>query len=104
MDNLAGDFANEQRAGEAIALYEQAVNDAAQAERPTQAQAHYAYGSGLSILGRPNEAFEQLQQAQKLGFADADQLATDDDFKPLRADPRFPVLLATIRQQAVAPR
>ena len=53
-------------------------------------QAHYTYGSGLSILGRPDEAFQQLQQAAQLGFKDADQLATDEDFKPLRSDPRFP--------------
>ena len=104
MENLAGDLAHEQRAAEATALYEQAVNHAAQAERPTQMQAHYTYAGGLSILGKSNEAIDQLQQAQKLGFTNADQLAAEDDFKPLRTDPRFAELLASIRKQAAAPQ
>ena len=104
MENLAAVLANEKRAEEAIALYEKALKHAEQAERPIQIQAHYTYGGGLSILGRPDEAFQQLQQAAQLGFKDADQLATDEDFKPLRSDPRFPGLLASIREQTVAPK
>jgi tetratricopeptide (TPR) repeat protein len=100
MENLARDLAIERRTAEAIDLYEQAVHQAAQAERLTQIEAHYSYGGGLTILGRPDKAFEQLQQAQSLGFTDADRLAADDDFKPLRTDPRFADLLATIRKQA----
>ena len=80
------------------------MNQAEQAERPIQMQAHYTYGDGLSILGRPDEAFQQLQQAAQLGFKDADQLATDEDFKPLRSDPRFPGLLESIRKQTVTPK
>jgi serine/threonine protein kinase/Tfp pilus assembly protein PilF len=104
MENLAAILANEKRAEEAIALYEKAVNQAEQAERPIQMQAHYTYGGGLSILGRPDEAFQQLQLAAQLGFQDADQLATDEDFKPLRSDPRFFGLLASIRKQTVTPK
>ena len=100
MENLARDLAIERRTTEAMDLYEQAVKQAAQAERPTQMEAHYSYGAGLTILGKPTKAFEQLQQALTLGFTDADRLAADDDFKPLRTDPRFVDLLATIRKQA----
>jgi serine/threonine protein kinase/Flp pilus assembly protein TadD len=104
MENLAGILANEKQAEEAIALYERALKHAGQAERPIQMQAHYTYGSGLSILGRPDQAFQQLQLAAQSGFKDADQLAGDEDFKPLRSDPRFPELLASIRKQAVTPK
>jgi tetratricopeptide (TPR) repeat protein len=100
MENLAAILANQKRAEEAIAVYEKVLNLAGQAERPIQIQAHYTYGSGLSILGRPDQAVQQLQQAAQLGFKDADQLAGDEDFKPLRSDPRFPELLASIRKQA----
>lgn len=100
MENLAAILANQKRAEEAIAVYEKVVNLAGQAEPPIQIQAHYTYGSGLSILGRPDQAVQQLQQAAQLGFKDADQLAGDEDFKPLRSDPRFPDLLASIRKQA----
>jgi hypothetical protein len=40
-----------------------------------------------------------LQEAVKLGFADAGKLATDDDLKPLRADPRFQALLEEIKKK-----
>ncbi len=104
MENLAGILANKKQAEEAIALYEKALKLAGQAEQPIQMQAHYTYGSGLSILGRPDQAFQQLQQAAQLGFKDADQLANDEDFKPLRSDPRFAELLASIRKQAFTPK
>ena len=100
MENLAGILANKKQAEEAIALYDRAVKLASQAEQPIQMQAHYTFGSGLSILGRPGQAFEQLQRAAQLGFKDADQLANDEDFKRLRSDPRFAELLASIRKQA----
>ncbi len=104
MENLAAVYANEKRAEESIALYEKAVKQAEQAERPVQMQAHYTFSGGLSILGRTDEALQQLQQAAQLGFKDADQLATDEDFKPLRSDPRFAGLLESIRKQAVTPK
>jgi predicted RNase H-like HicB family nuclease len=58
----------------------------------------------LSTLGRRDEAFEQMQEAIKLGFTDADQLETNDDFKALRTDPRFPDLVESIRKQASSPK
>jgi hypothetical protein len=50
------------------------------------------------------EAFQHLQEAVKLGFADAGRLSADDDLKSLRTDARFQALLAEIQKtQSAAP-
>ena len=104
MENLATTLAYEGRRDESIALYEKALHSASKMDQPIQMQAHSTFAGGLGILGRPDEAFLQLQDAVKLGFIDADQLANDDDFKSLRSDPRFSELLASIRKQAISPK
>lgn len=99
MENLATTLAYEKRANEAISLYEKAVENSAKAERPLQIQARYTYAGGLCILGRPDDAMRKLQDAVKLGFRNADQLAAEEDLKSLRNDPRFQSLLAEMRKQ-----
>lgn len=104
MENLAATLAYEGRPDESIALYKKALNSTSQMDRSIQIQAHSTYAGGLSTLGRRDEAFEQMQEAIKLGFTDADQLETNDDFKALRTDPRFPDLVESIRKQASSPK
>ena len=104
MENLAGSLAREGRADESIALYQKALDSASQMDRPNQMQAHVTFAGGLSVLGRPEEALQQIQEAVKLGFTDADQLANEEDFKALRTEPRFAELLASIRKQAASPK
>jgi serine/threonine protein kinase/Tfp pilus assembly protein PilF len=104
MENLAGALAHEGRADEAIVLYKTALESASQMDVPNQMQAHATFASGLSVLGRPDESFQQMQEAVRLGFTDADQLATDEDFKALRAQPNFAGLLASVRRQAASPK
>jgi serine/threonine protein kinase/tetratricopeptide (TPR) repeat protein len=103
MENLATALAYERRADEAIALYEKAVTNATEADQPIRMQARFTYGTGLSILGRPNEAFREFQEAVKLGFNDTKELATDGDLKTLRGDPRFQELVESIRKQGSRP-
>ena len=104
MENLATTLADEGRGDESIAIYKKAIDSASKMDRPNQMQAHFTFAGGLSSLGRREEAFEQLQEAVKLGFADADQLATDNSFKTLRTDPRFAGLLESIRKQGTRPQ
>jgi len=59
-------------------------------------------GGRLTILGRRDEAFHQLQQAVGVGFANARQLSSNDDLKPLHADPRFQGLLDQIKKKSPA--
>jgi eukaryotic-like serine/threonine-protein kinase len=102
MINLAETLAYEKRPDEAIPLFETLLKNAAKSEGPALPDAHYQYAVGLTILGRDDEAFHQLQQAVDVGFADARQLNSDDDLKPLHADPRFQTLLDQIKKKSAA--
>ena len=102
MINLAETLAYEKRADEAIALFETLLKNAAKSEGIALPDAHYQYAVGLTILGRHDEAFHQLQQAVDVGFADARQLTSDDDLKPLHNDPRFQGLLDQIKKKSPA--
>ncbi len=100
MINLAETLAYEKRADESIALFETLLKNAAKSEGNALSEAHYQYAVGLTILGRRDEAFHQLQQSVDLGFADARQLTSDDDLKPLHNDPRFQTLLDQIKKRS----
>ena len=100
--NLAETLAYEKRADEAIALFETLLKYAAKSEGYALADAHYQYAVGLTILGRHDEAFQQLQQALDLGFNDARQLQSDGDLKPLHHDPRFQTLLDQVKKKSPA--
>ena len=99
MGNLAATLAYAKRDDESIAMFKKLLDDASKAEGPALQDAHYQYAAGLSVLGRKDEAFQQLDAAVKAGFDNADQLSTDDDLKALRGDPRFAVLLEGIKQK-----
>ena len=102
MSNLATTLAYEKRTDESIALFEKLLEAASKAEGPALRDAHYQYAAGLSILGRKDEAFRQLEEAVKAGFEDADQLSTDDDMKPLRGDPRFAAVVDEVKKKQAA--
>ena len=102
--NLATTLALEKHADQAVAFFEKYVQNATKAEGSSLINAHYVYATGLVILKRPDQALQHLQEAVKLGFADAGKLSADDDLKPLRADPRFQALLDEIqKKQGAAP-
>ncbi len=75
--------------------YEGALQIVRQAleEYPGNPLAHYNVACMTSLLGRPDDAIEHLQAALD-GHPDyAENARTDDDFAPLRDDPRFKELV-----------
>jgi non-specific serine/threonine protein kinase/serine/threonine-protein kinase len=48
--------------------------------------------------GRPDDAIQYLHNAVNNGYTDADGMATDDDLKQLRLDPRFEQIVAELRR------
>jgi non-specific serine/threonine protein kinase/serine/threonine-protein kinase len=102
--NLAETLAYEKRADEVIPLFETLLKYTAKSEGNALTDAHYQYAVGLTILGRNDDAFHQLQQAVDLGFANARQLKSDGDLKPLHNDPRFQTLLDEIQQKSQPPK
>jgi len=59
----------------------------------------YNLAATRSRNGARKKALEDLKRAAALGFRDADLLAKDDDFAPLRDDPTFRDVLAGMRKQ-----
>jgi dienelactone hydrolase/Flp pilus assembly protein TadD len=53
--------------------------------------------------GRFDRALRTLEEAVALGFADADRLRNDEDFEPIRNDPRFAILLTELASRSGPP-
>jgi tetratricopeptide (TPR) repeat protein len=58
----------------------------------------YNAGAMHARLGHRDRAFEWLGKAAPTGFLSVQLLKTDADLEPLRADPRFAALLATVEK------
>lgn len=60
--------------------------------RPADPVVRYNLACSLSLLGRPDEAFEALGQAVDLGYRDLKHMDADPDLASLRPDARFAAL------------
>ncbi len=67
------------------------------ASLPGDPTAHYNLACSLALLGHVDEAFESLQRSVACGYQDAEHLLADEDLEPLRADPRFALLVDQLR-------
>ena len=63
---------------------------------PDSPNAWYNLACSLSLTGQPDDAFAALEKAIALGYDDAEWMQDDDDFAPLKDDPRFERLLAQL--------
>ncbi len=55
---------------------------------------HYNLACSLALLSKKEEALTILEKAVVLGYSDFEHLKRDADFKELRDDPRFKLLIA----------
>ncbi|MDD4736990.1 MAG: hypothetical protein PHP44_12900 [Kiritimatiellae bacterium] len=60
---------------------------------PMDPMVWYNLGCSYALSGQMDHAFESLNQAVDLGYADADWIMEDEDLKALRGDQRFKRLL-----------
>ena len=63
---------------------------------PDSPNAWYNLACSLALTGQPDDAFAALEKAIALGYDDAEWMQDDDDFEPLKKDPRFARLLAQL--------
>jgi serine/threonine protein kinase len=97
-ENLGIILSYETRYDEAKKLFLDAIEKSAQSpERSALSDAWYAYACGAAISGHQDLAFQYLHQAINHGFSDADSMASDEDLRSLRNDPRFEVILKDLR-------
>ena len=64
--------------------------------QPDSPTAWYNLACSLALTGQTEDAFAALEKAIALGYDDAEWLQDDDDFEPIRSDPRFARLLAQL--------
>ena len=87
--NLALILAHEKHSADSEELFKRAVTASAKAQGTLAANVFYAYGEGMAILGKPNEAIDYLKQAINHGFSNKQEMSSDEDLKPLQTDQRF---------------
>lgn len=63
---------------------------------PQSPTAWYNLACSLALTGQPDAAFAALEKAITLGYDDAEWMRDDEDFMPIRGDPRFARLLAQL--------
>jgi tetratricopeptide (TPR) repeat protein len=62
----------------------------------------YNLGCAYALTGKPDEAFEALEQAVQAGFGNAALFARDNDLVSLRDDPRFAALAGRLSPESAA--
>jgi len=65
--------------------------------RPDDPVAFYNLACSLSLVGRPDEAFEALEHSVRMGYRDFEHMLEDPDLQPLRLDERFERFLRRMR-------
>jgi len=60
---------------------------------PKNPVVHYNLACSYSLLGEKEKAFEALEKAVELGFADYELMSKDEDLQNIRGDRRFRGLL-----------
>ncbi|HET6205225.1 MAG TPA: serine/threonine-protein kinase [Terracidiphilus sp.] len=103
MNNLAGVLEEEGKYKDAEALYRKALAGETRvlgANHPEVGYVWYNLAGIAAIQGQRTNAFESLRQAIDHGYADPDELASDDNWKSLRNDSQYQSLLEEVRRKA----
>ena len=69
--------------------------------QPRSPTAWYNLACSLSLTGQAEDAFATLEKAIALGYDDAEWMEEDEDFAPIKKDPRFARLLALLLARKV---
>jgi eukaryotic-like serine/threonine-protein kinase len=93
-------LAHMHRYSEAAKLFRDAIERQHDSKQPESLyRIWYCFASVAVAANRFDEALQYLRQAITLGFTGAEHLQSEDDFKPLRRDPRFASLVSEARKR-----
>ena len=82
-------------------LFLEAVQTAQRSSgKESLATAWYSFACGAAVAGRRDRALEYLGKATDLGSQDVANMASDEDLKTLRGEPRFTALIAQAKTRA----
>jgi len=97
-------YAYEKQYATAESMLQQALQAAQRSsDKKRTAAAWYSYACAAAVAGYRDQAFEYLRKADDLGSSDVPNMATDEDLKSLRRDPRFSALIAQAKARTPVP-
>ena len=97
-------YAYEKQYATAESMLQQALQAAQRSsDKKRTAAAWYSYACAAAVAGYRDQAFEYLRKADDLGSTDVPNMATDEDLKSLRRDPRFSALIAQAKARTPVP-
>ena len=67
---------------------------------PEEPIVHYNLACSLALLGRADDAIDELTRAVDLGYEDVEHMLKDRDLRSLRTDPRFEGLARRLKEAA----
>jgi non-specific serine/threonine protein kinase/serine/threonine-protein kinase len=95
METLGITLSHEKQFAKAESLFQEALQTAQRSsDKGVLATAWYGFACGAAVAGHRDQALEYLGKAADLGSPDVATMATDEDLKSLRGDPRFTALNA----------
>jgi hypothetical protein len=71
--------------------------------RPEEPIVHYNLACSLALVGRGDEALDELERAVDLGYEDCDHLVKDKDLRSLRGTTRFDDLVKRLKELESGP-
>jgi serine/threonine protein kinase len=103
LEMLGLTLAYEKHFPEAEKLFHEAINLAGKASGQTSLPAAwYDFACAAAVAGHRDEALRYLREAIDRGYGNAEEIASDDDLRSLRGDPRFAALIEKVRQRVAA--
>jgi tetratricopeptide (TPR) repeat protein len=66
--------------------------------QPDEPIAHYNLACSLALLGRADDAIEEIERSIDLGYDDLEHLVKDRDLRSIRQHPRFDELVRRLRE------
>jgi tetratricopeptide (TPR) repeat protein len=67
---------------------------------PGDSTAHYNLACSLALLGRADEALDELERSIELGYDDLEHLQSDEDLASLRGSTRFRSFVERLEERA----
>ena len=101
MESLGITLSYEKQFAKAETLFQEALQKAQRSsDKGPLATAWYSFACGEAIARHRDRALEYLGKAADLGSPDVANMASDQDLKSLRGEPRFTVLIAHAKTRA----
>jgi non-specific serine/threonine protein kinase/serine/threonine-protein kinase len=90
------------RYAQAEALYLSTIDKIERLPKADVAIPWYNFARAAALSGRPDDALDYLERAVQHGFADPEELRTNEDLRALRNEPRFTQAVGGAQKRADA--